>query len=58
MPMPATTTGIIHIKILCTPAKSNAVVSIGIMMPPMGTPPGGETGTKVKSATLFDCQIC
>jgi len=33
MPMPITTTGIIHIEI-CTPDKSNAVVSIGIMVLP------------------------
>ncbi len=33
--MPATTTGIIHIETLCTPAKSNAVVSIGSIVPPM-----------------------
>jgi len=34
MPMPITTTGIIHIEILCIPDKSNAVMSIGIMMLP------------------------
>jgi len=38
MPMPAITTGIIHIEIDCTPAKSNAVLSIGIYVPPTGTP--------------------
>jgi len=37
MPMPASTTGIIHIEMLCTPAKSNAVLSIGIMVPPITT---------------------
>ena len=37
MPTPATATGIIHIEMLCTPAKSNAVVSIGIDIPPTGT---------------------
>jgi len=34
MATPAATTGIIHIEMLCTPAKSNAVVSIGIIVPP------------------------
>ena len=34
MPTPAITTGIIHIEMLCTPAKSNDVVSIGISVPP------------------------
>ena len=35
MPTPAITTGIIHIEMLCTPAKSSADWSIGILMPPM-----------------------
>ena len=34
MPMPASTTGIIHIEIDCAPAKSNAVWSIGINVLP------------------------
>ena len=35
MPTPAITTGIIHIEMLDTPAKSNADVSIGIDIPPI-----------------------
>ncbi len=38
MPMPDITTGIIHIEIDCTPAKSNAVWSMGIEIPPIWTP--------------------
>ena len=39
--MPVITTGIIHIETDCTPAKSNAVWSIGIRVPPMmGSPKG------------------
>ncbi len=37
MPMPAITTGIIHIEIDCAPAKSNADLSIEIDIPPTGT---------------------
>jgi len=44
MPIPAITTGIIHIEIDCTPAKSNAVVLIGISEP--------STVGKVKSNAM------
>jgi len=48
MTMPAATTGIIHIEMLCILTRSSAVVSIGTKVPPMGT----LTGTKVKSVIL------
>ncbi len=49
MPMPATTTGIIHIEIDCAPANSNDVVSIGIDIPPIGT-----SFTNVKPVTALN----
>ena len=61
MPMPAITTGIIHIDTLCAPAKSNAVLSIGTDAPPTDGPSGTQepethvrdTPQEVKSATLL-----
>ena len=51
MPMPASITGIIHIEIDCTPAKSNADVSIGTLKPPI-TGNDLNTGTHSASTSL------